>query len=558
MNKIIISIYKLDEMYLEFINNEYAQNDNTFVSLFELKNSGMKKLIKSFISYKKYDEVLIVFNDENYKLAESLFYVLSLSILKLNITRILPNKRKEKVSLTDRIGAVFKMGFSAIETKILVKKVNNDMKLVSNKNRYILDTNSKVFYLKTNLSFGTKAGGSLGHISGVVNALAKKLKVTYISAEIPIMIGEKIERSFVSLNSVVYSVPYELNSLKINKEFIGQIDALVNENRPDIIYQRLTLFNYSGAYLSNKYKIPLIVEYNGSEVWVQNNWGTSGLKYSSLALEIEEYVLNSADTIITVSKVLQDELIERGFDKDKIIFYPNCIDENIFDYKSFQEEDKESLRARLGFKKDDKVFTFIGTFGAWHGVEFLAESIVKLVENHKKELDKYNVKFLLIGDGLLGKKVRDVLGTNDIQNYVKLTGIIPQQDAPRYLSVSDCFLSPHIKQKDKFIGSPTKLFEYMAFAKPIIASNLDQIGEVFENKIYANELDKFKSITNESAIVYEPDNYDEFINSILFVAKNSNIVKLGQNAYKMVMDRYTWDVHVDKIIEKYNKAYNGK
>lgn len=66
------------------------------------------------------------------------------------------------------------------------------------------------------------------------------------------------------------------------------------------------------------FRIPLIVEYNGSEVWVQNNWGTDGLKYSKLALDMEEYVLNSADTIITVSQVLQDELCERGFDKDKI------------------------------------------------------------------------------------------------------------------------------------------------------------------------------------------------------------------------------------------------
>jgi len=296
----------------------------------------------------------------------------------------------------------------------------------------------------------------------------------------------------------------------------------------------------------------LIVEYNGSEVWVQNNWGTDGLKYSKLAISMEEYVLNSADTIITVSQVLLDELIQRGYDKDKIVFYPNCIDENIFDYKKFNSEDKTLLRDKLGFSQEDKIFTFIGTFGAWHGVEFLADSIVKLVQNYKEVLDKYNVKFLLIGDGLLGEKVRTTLGTDDIKKYVVLTGLIEQKEAPLYLSISDCFLSPHIKQKTKFIGSPTKLFEYMAFAKPIIASNLDQIGEVFESKIYANKLDDFNSIKNESAIVYEPDNYDEFINSILFVVKNSDIDNLGQNAYNMVMNKYVWDVHVDKIIEKFN------
>ena len=553
--KIFISIYRFDEEYLTFINDNFKESENVFVSLFELKNKGIKNLIKEFISYKKYDEVVIVFNDENYFLVQDLFYTLSLSIFSLNITRILPDKRQEKVSLVKRISSVFKMISSAIQTKKLVKKIANDIKLQNKKTKPKLEKNSKVFYLKTNLSFGTKAGGSLGHISGVVNSLAKKLDITYISAETPIMIDESIKKEKIHLNDVVYSVPYELNSIKINEAFIKQVDELMLANKPDVIYQRLTLFNYAGAYISNKYKIPLIVEYNGSEVWVQNNWGTDGLKYSKLALDMEEYVLNSADTIITVSQVLQDELCERGFDKEKIVFYPNCIDERVYDYKNFQESDKATLREKLGFEQNDKIFTFVGTFGAWHGVEFLANSIVRLVQNHKQELDNFNVKFLLIGDGLLGEKVRSLLGTQEIKNYVKLTGLIPQKEAPIYLSISDCFLSPHIKQKGKFIGSPTKLFEYMAFAKPIIASNLDQIGEVFEEKLFANELDKFNTIEKESAIVYEPDSYDEFIKSILFVAtKGNELEKMGKNAYEMAMEKYTWDVHVDKILERFNNA----
>ncbi len=552
--KIFISIYRFDEEYLTFINENFKESENTFVSLFELKNRGIKNLIKEFISYKKYGEVVIVFNDENYFLVQDLFYTLSLSIFSLNITRILPDKRQEKVSLLKRISSVFKMIGSAIEIKKLVKKIASDIKLKNQKTIEKLDNNSKVFYLKTNVDFGTKAGGSLGHISGVVNSLAKKSDIKYISAETPIMIDESIKKEKIYLNDVVYSVPYELNSIKINEAFLNQVDKLIADKKPDVIYQRLTLFNYAGAYLSNKYKIPLIVEYNGSEVWVQNNWGTDGLKYSKLALDMEEYVLNSADTIITVSQVLQDELCERGFDKDKIVFYPNCIDERVYDYKNFQDADKATLREKLGFNQNDKIFTFIGTFGAWHGVEFLANSIVHLVQNHKQELDKYSVKFMLIGDGLLGEKVRGLLETEDIKRYVKFTGLIPQKEAPVYLSISDCFLSPHIKQKGKFIGSPTKLFEYMAFEKPIIASNLDQIGEVFTDKLYANELNNFEIIEKESAIVYEPDNYEEFIKSILFVAtKMSELEKMGKNAYEMAIEKYTWDVHVDKIINQFNR-----
>ena len=201
-NKIFISIYRFDEEYLTFINENFKESENTFVSLFELKNRGIKNLIKEFISYKKYGEVVIVFNDENYFLVQDLFYTLSLSIFSLNITRILPDKKQEKVSLLKRISSVFKMMGSAIETKKLVKKIASDIKLKSKKSKIELKNDSKVFYLKTNVDFGTKAGGSLGHISGVVNSLAKKSDITYISAETPIMIDESIKKEKIYLNDV--------------------------------------------------------------------------------------------------------------------------------------------------------------------------------------------------------------------------------------------------------------------------------------------------------------------------------------------------------------------
>jgi glycosyltransferase involved in cell wall biosynthesis len=48
------------------------------------------------------------------------------------------------------------------------------------------------------------------------------------------------------------------------------------------------------------------------------------------------------------------------------------------------------------------------------------------------------------------------------------------------LDACDILVSPHIPLADgsDFFGSPTKIFEYMAMGKGIVASRLGQIGEV--------------------------------------------------------------------------------
>ena len=94
----------------------------------------------------------------------------------------------------------------------------------------------------------------------------------------------------------------------------------------------------------------------------------------------------------------------------------------------------------------------------------------------------------------------------------------------------------------------------MAFAKPIIASNLDQIGEIFEAKLDAGKLPSdLPFVSNESAIIFEPNSHSQFVTSILFLAENYHkLGDLGKNAHSLVMKKFTWSKHVDKIVEKYN------
>jgi len=62
------------------------------------------------------------------------------------------------------------------------------------------------------------------------------------------------------------------------------------------------------------------------------------------------------------------------------------------------------------------------------------------------------------------------------EQQVVFAGHVEHAQVPALLDACDILLSPHVPLEDgsEFFGSPTKLFEYMAMGKGIIASRLGQ------------------------------------------------------------------------------------
>ena len=89
----------------------------------------------------------------------------------------------------------------------------------------------------------------------------------------------------------------------------------------------------------------------------------------------------------------------------------------------------------------------------------------------------------MIGDGITMSLVKRNVDKFSIKENCILTGLIPQEEGPEYLAACDILVASHKPNPDgtPFFGSPTKLFEYMATGKGIVASNLNQIGEVLKH-----------------------------------------------------------------------------
>ena len=411
-----------------------------------------------------------------------------------------------------------------------------------------------IAYLKTNLWFGVQAGGSIGHVAGVVNGFAKLgCVIEVFAAEQLPMIDPAVKQSYVA-SSAISGLPLELNGYQFHEIFTASLEPKLKRWSPDLIYQRNCLANCAGVVLSRKLGLPLVIEYNGSEVWVSRHWGTP-LRFSDVASKVEEANLRHAHLIVVVSEVLREELIGRGIPAERILCYPNCIDPAIFDPGRFSAEQTTALRERYGIDADAVVCTFLGTFGPWHGSDVLAEAIRDLARTRFEWLRARRVHFMLVGDGQLMPKVRKILDGVP-PGLVSLTGLVQQDEAALHLATSDILVSPHVPNPDgtRFFGSPTKLFEYMGMGRAIVASDLDQIGAVLSNSWHVGKRDTAQSLDQlreSAALLITPGSKEELTRAIEFLVDVPEArAVLGGNARSSVLRKYTWERHVSAIVSK--------
>jgi len=461
--------------------------------------------------------------------------------------------RSERVSRTELLRDLAALGMTSVGAVLDALGAKRDLSSLTATPRIEaqLSNDAAALYVNANLWFGVKAGGSIGHIAGVVNALNELGQpVVYASAGGRTMIRSEVPH--VALETPrLFAVPHELNTYVFHRKVTKQ---LARRTAPRFIYQRMSVGNFSGVELSRAWGVPLVLEYNGSEVWIASNWGRP-LRFHRLASEAEEVCLRHAHVVVTISEALRDELLARGVEERRIVCYPNCIDPMVFDPSRFGDDERAAIRQKHGVSADAVLATFIGTFGHWHGVDVLARAIRQLITTDRAWLDRSKLRFLLVGDGMKMPIVRDTLNVEGAERYVVLSGLVPQAEAPGYLAASDILLSPHVANADgsRFFGSPTKLFEYMAMGKAIVASDLDQIGHVLRNSVTADvvEDDQADESDTRVAMLCAPGDVDGLVDALKAMAAQPEWRRiLGRNARAEALARYTWRHHTEAIVER--------
>jgi glycosyltransferase involved in cell wall biosynthesis len=276
------------------------------------------------------------------------------------------------------------------------------------------------------------------------------------------------------------------------------------------------LVGVSGYVISKLKNIPFVFE-------VRDLWPESAIQLGELKnkfvikflKKIELHLYHSAKLIVPVAESTINVLLNIGIKENKIAVIKNGVDLETLPRPLSQE-----------FKSENKfVVAYIGTIGLSHALD-------KVVETAELLKHEDSILFQIIGEGAEKQNLNKLIEKLGLNN-VKLINKIEREQLTKYYSQANILLVT-LRKLDIFRKViPSKLFEIMAFEKPILISVDGEARCIVEKAKAGLFVHPEDPEDLRDKIVYlksNPDLLKEFgKNGRMFVEENFDRSKLAQN-----------------------------
>ncbi len=237
----------------------------------------------------------------------------------------------------------------------------------------------------------------------------------------------------------------------------------------------------------------------------------------SITRLLERKVYAGVDLILTISPMLSKYVIGMGAAETRVKLLLLGIDTEMF----APNLDSTELRREWGLDEDEPVIVFMGTLFDFSGLDTFIQKFSEVV----KEIPR--AKLLVVGDGPQRPELERIITGLGLQKRVIITGFQPYETMPRYLNLATICINTFLITDTTRDIFPTKIVQYLACAKPVIATPLPGMKAVVSGE--------------DQGIVYA-DSPDAMIAGVVSLLKaHQRRQQLGQAGLDYVRQAHSYD-----------------
>jgi glycosyltransferase involved in cell wall biosynthesis len=229
---------------------------------------------------------------------------------------------------------------------------------------------------------------------------------------------------------------------------------------------------------------------------------------------------------------LGEDLAAAGLDPKRIDYVIYGVNEQQI---HFSEQERTSLRRKLGITDREIVLLMIGRFVAKKGFSTGFRALKDIVAAVP------DVRMVVVGDGPLQDEYSAILEQDGTGSHVSFVGTIPTHDLYKYYSACDIFLMPSRRLPSH--GLNVVVPEAMACGRPIVAANVG-----------GNTLVIFPGVNGYLHTENDPREIADYV--LKLAADPSLRATMGRESLRLVRERFNWDAIAQYYLDRFSEI-NG-
>ena len=296
----------------------------------------------------------------------------------------------------------------------------------------------------------------------------------------------------------------------------------------DLIVSHDWLTAIAGIISKRNLNLPLIFHFHSTE---QGRMGDG----SPTIKEIERMVALNADLIVTVSYAMRDELVSLGYPEQKIRVVYNGVDVKKYRPERFPPEEVKEFRDKIGVRNSPMIL-FLGRLAWVKG----ADTLVRAMPLILKEVP--DAKLVILGKGDQQQLLTQLVSSLDLQNNVILHfKYVSEEERMLYYASCDVAVFP-----SKYEPFGIVCTEAMAMGKPVV------VGASGTSGLREQVVPSGSEMCGFHINPYDPADIAKFV--IILLKDHELRKKMGINARKRILNRFTWEIAAKNTISIYEEV----
>ncbi len=230
---------------------------------------------------------------------------------------------------------------------------------------------------------------------------------------------------------------------------------------------------------------------------------------------IERFVYRRVRAISCVTHHLKKYVESYGVSQERVEVLPSGVDPGMFSPGARNHE----LVGRWQLAPSHRLILFMGTVYTFSGLDQVIRDFPALLKRHPP------ARLLIVGDGDDTDRLKALCRDSGVRDQVVFTGRQPYELLPDLIRSADVCINPFELNSITRDILPTKLFQYLSCAKPVLATELPGTLPFLSGE--------------EQGVVYAPlPDFVEHLSKLL--DEPARCEELGRRGRETVESQYDW------------------